>query len=260
MSAQTVNPIREGFHTLTPYLIVRQCAELVDFVKKAFGAVETFRGTGSAGGMHAEVRIGDSMLMMGGAPAGREPMPTGLHFYVPNVDEVYQRAVEAGAASLHEPMDHEYGERGASVKDAFGNHWYLATHQGPRYVPEGLRDVTIYLHAVTTPKLIEFLQRAFAAEQVDRYESPEGVVRHAKLRIGDSMIEMAEAHGPWQPMPTAIYLYVPDADAVYRRAIDAGARSLFEPADQPYGDRNAGVQDFLGNQWFIATHIRDISQ
>src|ERR1022692_4446865 len=70
------------------------------------------------------------------------------------------------------------------------------------------------------------------------------------------MIEMGEAHGPWQQMPTAIYLYVPDADAVYRSAMAAGAASLSEPTDQPYGDRLAGVQDFCGNRWYIATHIR----
>jgi PhnB protein len=106
--------------------------------------------------------------------------------------------------------------------------------------------------------LIDFLKQAFGAEVVARHDSADGVVAHAKLRIGDSIIEMGEAHGQWQPMPTAIYMFVPDADAVYRRAVGAGATSLWEPADQPYGDRNAGVQDPFGNQWFIATHIKDV--
>src|SRR5207248_2314003 len=66
ISTAAVNPIREGFRTITPYLIVHQGAELIEFVKRAFGAVETFRGSGSAGGMHAEVRVGDSMIMIGG--------------------------------------------------------------------------------------------------------------------------------------------------------------------------------------------------
>ena len=98
-------------------------------------------------------------------------------------------------------------------------------------------------------------EEAVGAEEFVRHDSPEGAVLHAKVRIGDSMIEMGEAHGPWQAMPTAIYLYVPDADAVYRRAMAAGADSLSEPADQPWGDRLGGVRDFCGNQWFIATHV-----
>jgi len=99
------------------------------------------------------------------------------------------------------------------------------------------------------------------AEEFVRYDSPEGEVLHAKIRIGDSMIEMGDSRrhssGMVLPsMPTGIYLCVPDADAVYRRAMAAGAVSLSEPADQPYGDRLAGVQDFCGNRWYIATHIR----
>ena len=83
------------------------------------------------------------------------------------------------------------------------------------------------------------------------------VVRaHAKIRIGDSIIEMGEAHGQWGPMPATIHLYVSDTDAVYRQAMAAGAaKSLSEPADQPYGDRMAGVEDACGNRWYIATHM-----
>jgi len=84
------------------------------------------------------------------------------------------------------------------------------------------------------------------------------VIHHAKIGIGDSALEMGEAHGPYQPMPAMFYLYVPDADAVYLRALNAGATSTAEPADQPYGDRTAGVTDAFGNQWYIATHIRDV--
>lgn len=249
MNVTTVNPIREGFHTLTLYIMVRQAAELIDFVKQAFGAEAIVRGIGSAGGIHCEARIGDSMLMLGGGGAWQgTPMPT---------DAVYERALRAGATSLTEPAE-DYGERFACVKDPSGNEWYISTHLGPRYVPEGLRDVTIYLHPAGAPKLIDFLKQAFGAEEVARHDSAAGVVAHAKLRIGDSIIEMGEAHGPWQPMPTAIYMFVPDADAVYRRAVEAGATSLWEPTDQPYGDRNAGVQDPFGNQWFMSTHIKDM--
>lgn len=72
------------------------------------------------------------------------------------------------------------------------------------------------------------------------------------------MIEMGKANGPYQPMPTAFYLYVEDADALYERALHAGATSLWPPTDQPYGDRNGGVQDPFGNQWFPSTRIKDV--
>lgn len=254
-----MSAIRAGFRTITPYVMVPQAEAMIDFVKSVFGAQELFRGTGSAGGVHAEVRIGDSMMMIGGGGAFRgTPTPTALQYYVPNADEVYARAIAAGATASLDLME-QWGDRFGAVRDPFGNDWIISTHLGPRYVPEGLGDVTIYLHPVGAAKLIGFLKEAFGAAEFVRHDSPEGAVLHAKVRIGDSTIEMGEAHGPWQAMPTAIYLYVPDADAVYRRAMAAGADSLSEPADQPYGDRLAGVRDFCGNQWFIATHMRDAS-
>lgn len=258
MSTTVINPMRQGFHTVTPYVTVRQAAEMIDFVKAVFGAQEMFRGTGSAGGIHAEVQIGDSMMMIGGGPALREaPTPNAFQYYVPNVDEVYARALAAGAVSL-QGITENYGDRFTAVADPFGNHWYISTHLGAVYVPDGLRDVTLYLNPVGAPRLIEFLKQAFHATEFVRYDSPDGVVHHAKIRIGDSMIEMGEAHGPWQPRPAVVHLYVPDADAAYRSALGAGAASLSAPADQPYGDRVAAVKDVWGNRWYIATHMKEV--
>jgi len=107
--------------------------------------------------------------------------------------------------------------------------------------------------------VIDFLKRAFGAEERAKYASPEGLVQHAEVRVGDSVVEMGEAHGPYQPMPSTFYLYVPDVDAIYERALRAGATSLNAPADQPYGDRNGGVKDPFGNTWYIATHIKDVA-
>jgi len=83
-------------------------------------------------------------------------------------------------------------------------------------------------------------------------------MHHATLQIGTSHLEMGEAQGPYQPMKSMFYLYVPDADAAYRRALVAGATSLHEPADQPYGDRSAAVKDVFGNIWYVATHVKDM--
>ena len=242
---------REGFHTVTPYLIVKPAVELVDFVKQAFGAVESFRATGSAGGLHCEVKIGDSVVMIGGGPTF-EPRPAAIHLYVSDVDEVYARAVAAGATSLAAPSDQEYGERVAGLKDIGGNEWYIAKPFDPTPIQD-LHNVTVYFHPVGAPKFIDFLQQAFGAEVVERHQSPEGFVYHAKVRLGDSIVEMGEAHDQWQPMPSAIYMYVEDVDATYRQALSAGATSALEPTDQPYGDRNAWVNDEFGNVWYLST-------
>ena len=259
MAATGVKPIRQGFHTITPYLTVREAAELIDFVKQAFGAEELHRGKGPSGGIHAEVRIGDSIVMIGGGGAWRgTPMPVAMHLYVKDADAVYKSALQAGATSMQQPVDQPYGDREAGVKDLCENHWYIATHQGANHIPEGLRSVTPYLHPRGAAKLIDFLKDAFGAEEASRAKSPDGTIGHAKVRIGDSILEMGEARGEYQPMPAVFYLYVNDADALYQRAVRAGAPSLYEPADQPYGDRNAGVEDPLGNSWYIATHIKDV--
>jgi PhnB protein len=258
-----VDPIPKGYRTVTPYLVARDGPALLEFTKQAFGAEETFRTVGSAGGMHAEARIGDSMLMIGGGIPGREfrstPNMHALHMYVKDADLLYQKALAAGASSIDEPQDQEYGERSASVRDPAGNYWYIATHKGESYVPKGLNDVNVYMHPLRAEPVISFLKRAFGAREIAKYASPDGVVHHAEIRVGSSVVEMGEAHGKYPAMPTMFYLYVPDCDAVYRRALAAGATSISELADQPYGDRSGGVKDAFGNQWYIATHVRDVS-
>ena len=258
-----VNPVPPGFRMVTPYLIAKDGPALMEFAKQAFGAEEKFRAVGSAGGLHGEVRIGDSMLMMGGGIPGREfratPNTHALHLYVEDADAVCKKAVAAGATLIDEPRDQEYGERSGTVKDPAGNFWYVATHEGESYIAKGLNNVNAYLHPLRAEPLITFLKRAFGARELGKYATPDGVVHHAEIRVGDSVVEMGEAHGKYAPMPAMFYLYVPDCDAVYRRALAAGATSVSEPADQPYGDRLGLVADAFGNQWCIATHIKDVA-
>jgi len=123
-----VTAIPEGFHSVTPSLVVKGAAKLIDFVKEAFGAEETVRMPAPNGEiMHAEVRIGDSVVMMNDA-MHQSPTISSLLLYVVDVDRVYQRALKAGATSLSEPADMFWGDRMAQVKDEFGNHWSIATH------------------------------------------------------------------------------------------------------------------------------------
>jgi uncharacterized glyoxalase superfamily protein PhnB len=119
--------------------------------------------------------------------------------------------------------------------------------------------VNVYLHPRRAEPLIGFVKRAFGAQEIAKYASPDGVVHHAVIRVGDSVVEMGEAHGKYEPMPAMFYLYVPDSDALYRRALAAGAKSLHEPTDQPYGDRNSAVTDAFGNTWYFATHVKDVT-
>jgi uncharacterized glyoxalase superfamily protein PhnB len=193
--------------------------------------------------------------MIGGG-VGLEQRPTAIHLYVPDVDEAYRRAMEAGATSLFEPADQPYGERSGAVQDPTGNRWYIATPFVPlNEIAEGLHTVTLYLHPIGAERLMGFLESAFGSVEVGRHQSPDGMILHAKMRIGDSVIELGEARGDSKPMPTAVYLYVEDVDALYERALKAGAVSVLPPADQPYGDRNAWVKDPFDNMWYLATHL-----
>jgi PhnB protein len=260
MAIAGVKPVREGFHTITQYLIVPDAGRTIDFVKNVFGAEERFRvqRPGGTAVMHAEVRLGDSMIELADANEQFPAAPAAMHVFVDNVDSVYAKALAAGAQAIRPPEDQEYGERGASLVDEFGNHWYIATPLAGQSVPEGLRTVTPYLAMENTKRFIEFLKEAFGAEEKLVVPTPDGSIAHAKIAIGDSILEMSDAHGPYQPMPCAIHLYVPDTDALYEQALKAGATSLMPPKDQPYGDRSGGVVDPFGNQWFIATHMRDV--
>lgn len=126
-------------------------------------------------------------------------------------------------------------------------------------VPDGFRTVTPYLVLEDVAGLIGFLKAAFGAEESERHGVPDGRVMHAVVRIGDSMVMLGEAKDGFPARPCSIYLYVPDTDAAYRQALAAGASALLEPADMFYGDRNAGVSDASGMQWWIGTHIEDVS-
>jgi uncharacterized glyoxalase superfamily protein PhnB len=257
-----VNPIPAGFRMVTPYLVAADAPGLLDFVGKAFGAEEKLRVETPNGGMHGEVRIGDSHLMLGGGIPGRKFPGTlqqnALHVYVKDADAVCKQAVAAGATLIDEVRDQDYGERSGTVKDAAGNFWYIATAKGKSYTPEGLHSVNPYLHPMRAEPLIGFLKRAFNAEEIAKYASPDGVVHHAAIRVGDSVVEMGEAHGKYENMKAMFYLYVPNVDNVYKQAVAAGATSFQEPTDQFYGDRSAGVRDAFGNTWYIATHIKDV--
>ncbi len=130
-------------------------------------------------------------------------------------------------------------------------------------IPEGYHTITPYLSVLDASGLIEFLKQAFDAKEIEMHTMPDGKIINAQIRIGDSMILIADAPkemGERKLMPTMLYMYVNDADAVYKSAIQAGGKSIMEPADQFYGDRVGAVEDMAENQWWIATHKEEMSQ
>jgi PhnB protein len=129
-----------------------------------------------------------------------------------------------------------------------------------RAIPAGHHTVTPYLIVRGAPQVIDFLMRAFNAETThEPLQRPDGTVMHAEVQIGDSRVMIAEESQMAKAVPSWLYLYVPDVDQVYRRAIRAGGTTIMEPMDMFYGDRSGGVQDPAGNHWMIATHQEDVA-
>lgn len=126
-------------------------------------------------------------------------------------------------------------------------------------IPEGFHTVTPYIVASDAAKVLEFAKQAFGATEVEKHIDGQGRIQHASARIGDSMIMLGQPGDQSKAMPCMLHLYVPDVDATYKRAIAAGGESVREPTDEFYGDRSAGVVDPCGNQWWMATHIEDLS-
>jgi PhnB protein len=127
-------------------------------------------------------------------------------------------------------------------------------------IPDGFHTVTPYLIADGAEKLIEFMQNAFGAQyDHEPAKRPDGKIMHATLKVGNSMLMVSESSEHAKATPVMLYLYVPDVDTAYQKALKAGASSVMEPADQFYGDRSGGVKDAAGNRWFFGTHIEDVA-
>src|SRR5690348_10226315 len=186
-----------GFRAITPFLIHAEAPQLVEFIQRTFGAEEIKRNNaGDPEGFYSEVRIGDSLIMIAGGPAAsRGNLPSALHVYVDDCDAAYRRALDAGAVTLMgtmgEPADRPYGERSAYVEDTFGNYWYIATRLGPSPRPDP-GAVLPHVHPASARKYIDFLQRAFGAEEMQVIEQA-GRVMHAAVRVRDAVLEMGEA-------------------------------------------------------------------
>jgi PhnB protein len=134
-------------------------------------------------------------------------------------------------------------------------------------IPDGYHSVQPYLYFKNAAEAIAFYAKAFGATERLRMVGKDGRVGHAEIQIGDSCVMMADENAEWGALsaehykgsPVSFMIYTENCDAVYEQALAAGATSVRPPTDQFYGDRMAGVADPFGFQWFIATHIKDVS-
>lgn len=134
-------------------------------------------------------------------------------------------------------------------------------------IPEGFHSLTVYMGVKDAAKAIEFYKKAFGATENFHLNNPDGKVGHADIQIGDSRLMLADpcdqggfkSADPMSKTSFGMYLYVPDVDTQFKRAVDAGATVVSEVKDQFYGDRSGAVRDPFGHLWFIATHKEDLT-
>jgi uncharacterized glyoxalase superfamily protein PhnB len=237
---------RAEFRTVTPYIAMKNAAEVATFLGKTFGAELASETKMPNGTVHRELRMLGSMVMLGESLS----IPGALHVFVDDVDATYERAIAAGAKLLMgdvgKPADRPYGERSAFVEDMAGNYWYIAKHIN-KHEPED-DTVVPYLHPRNATQLMDFLKAVFDAQELGVYKEGDRVM-HAAVRIGDSLVEMGEAE---EHKEQGLYVYVEDPDAVYKKALAAGGTSIYPPADHAYGERSGGFRDPAGNSWFIS--------
>ena len=239
-----------GIHTIMPFISVPEGEKLIEFMKGTFDAVETHRHAHGPDGFVASVKIGDSdLLVMGGESLRGQESSAALHVYVKDCDEAYRRALEMGAVTIGpgEPADRPYGERAAFVADVYANNWFIATRTGER------PHVVPYVLSPNAPTVLDFLKRAFGA-QVEAIHEAGGRIMHAVIRMGEAKIEMGQGSEAL-PHPLAFYIRTENVDALYRRAMAAGATSVLPPADQAFGERLAIVADPAGNRWLAVTRV-----
>jgi PhnB protein len=253
--------LRKGFRTLTPYLLVPGAAKVIDFLKETFGGEEIFRvprGPESNLIMHAEVRVLGSIVELADATEEFKPRESVNIVYVPDVDAAYERAIHAGGTSVYAPLDQVYGDRDAVVKDPGGSMWCISSRGEGEHITANTPSLVPIFSVRNAARYVDFIKQAFGANEAFMHKSADGEVIHCRLQIGDSILAGGEAHGERQPSPFLLHMYVPDTEAVYAKALSAGATTIRGLEDAPYGDRTATVQDPFGNLWSLATHVRDV--
>ncbi|HJV22046.1 MAG TPA: VOC family protein [Holophagaceae bacterium] len=129
----------------------------------------------------------------------------------------------------------------------------------PKPIPDGFTTVTPYLAVADGDRMLRFLEAAFGAEVLRRHRRPDGTLGNAEVQVGTARVMVGQVDDPARAMRAMLYLYVENVDAVFRAAVEAGGRVVLEPMDHFYGDRSGGLTDPCGNEWWIATHVEDLT-
>ena len=128
------------------------------------------------------------------------------------------------------------------------------------YIPEGYNAVSPYLMVTDIEAQLSFLKEVFDGEIIERLPNPDGNLTHGEIKIADSVIMMGLARPEYPSSPSMTHIYVADVDAIFQKALDAGGEAIMPPTNQYYGNREAGIKDPQGNQWWMATQIETVSQ
>lgn len=255
--------------TINIRYIVDNVDEAIDFYTELLGfSVQMHPAPGFAALEKNDLRLFLNQPGAGGAgqdmPDGESPQPGGwnrLQLAVDDLSSFYADLKEKGASFRNEITEGKGGKQ-VLLQDPSGNLIELfesARKKSVQPIPEGFHTVTPYILADDATGLIEFIKVAFDGEVEYMMKSDDGKIRHSTVRIGNSPIMISSGNEEYTPMPCMLHLYVKDVDSIYKQAVNAGGQSLREPTDEFYGDRSAGIKDNWGNQWWLATHIEDVS-
>jgi|SRR5215469_9318877 uncharacterized glyoxalase superfamily protein PhnB len=123
------------------------------------------------------------------------------------------------------------------------------------YKPQGYNDVSVYIVTDGAQRVVDFLKKTFDAEELRRFDTPDGKIMHGEVRVGDTVVMIADAGGNYPAFPAWLHVYVPDVDAAYKKALEAGGTSVQAPVRKEDPDKRGGVKDPAGNTWWISTQV-----
>lgn len=288
------------YPSITPYLSVKDVPTLIDFVRNTFEAsLSRVIRQPDERIQSAALTIGDSVIMVGPPQVDAIPKhhdearPGTFYVFVSDVDETYSKAIACNAGAWASPKETFYGDRVAAVTDTNGNVWWIATHkatlssaeiqaradkhwhkeaafrgallEGNKNSAVAYRMVNAYVTVTNVKGLIDFVERTFGGVVTRQIQQPDGLVEHAEVVVGDSVLLI----GPPQvdalvpatehQRPGTFYVYVDNADDTCRKAQACGAQILALPTDRFYGDRAGQIQDPYGNRWWVATRQESLT-
>jgi uncharacterized glyoxalase superfamily protein PhnB/catechol 2,3-dioxygenase-like lactoylglutathione lyase family enzyme len=262
----------EGFRmaALSARYIVNDVKESIGFYTQTLGFKVDFNpAPGFAALSRGELQLYLNVPGAGGAGqtvAGQKPEPGGwnrIQIEVEDLQSSVNLLKQQGARFKTDVIAGQGGKQ-ALLEDPSGNLIELfepkqrPTQRGVSAVPEGFHTVTPFLVIDDVAAQISFLERAFDGRIHFKMQSDDGVIRHATIWVGNSLVMLSNGMERYDRMPAMLHLYLDDVDWYYRQAVKAGGTSIREPRDEFYGDRTAAVEDRFKNQWWLATHIEDV--